>query len=69
MSGHTSKKSLDPILRQKAGFNVEAFMIRAAVFFGIWSFLSWKITSQSLAQDKDSIAHMETALPAGPLLV
>ncbi len=60
---HVEEVAKDPILRQKAGFlNVEAFMIRAAVFFGIWSFLSWKITSQSLAQDKDSsIAHMETA--------
>jgi hypothetical protein len=60
---HTEEVAKDHILSQKTGFlNVTGFIVRGVVFFSIWSFLAWKITSQSLAQDKDqSIAHMESA--------
>ena len=60
---HTEEVMKDPILSQKSAFlNVEGFVIRGVVFFAIWSLVAWRITSQSLAQDKDqSIKHMDTA--------
>jgi hypothetical protein len=60
---HTAEAAKDPILKEKAGYlNPQFFYIRACIYFLIWSFLSWKITGESLKQDADaSIAHMDSA--------
>jgi hypothetical protein len=43
----------DPILDKKAGYLSLAFWyVRAVAYFGIWSFLSWKLLSYSRQQDE-----------------
>jgi len=53
----------DQILKEKSGYlNEGFFIVRAIIYFGIWSFLAWRITSSSAKQDHDkSIEHMNTA--------
>lgn len=54
---------LDDILQKKSAYlNENFFRVRAFIYFGIWSFLAWKITGASAKQDHDkSIEHMNTA--------
>ena len=53
----------DHILAAKSGYlNTNFFVVRACLYFAIWSFLAWKITGESAKQDHDkSIEHMNTA--------
>lgn len=60
---HTEEVVKDQVLTEKAGFlNPTFFTIRTVIYFLLWSFLAWKITSESLKQDSDhSIKHMDSA--------
>ena len=42
----------DPLLEGKSGYlNLPFFLARAAVCFGVWSLLAWRLRRNSLAQD------------------
>lgn len=53
----------DHVLRQKEGYlSTNWFMIRAVIYFAIWSLWGMRLYRNSLAQDKSkSIEHMHTA--------
>jgi hypothetical protein len=49
---HAEAVELDPILKWKSGYlNATAFIIRAVVFFAIWSVMAWFFRSNSIKQD------------------
>ena len=49
---HPGAADHDPLIAGKAGFlNVQFFMIRVAVYFGIWIVLAWFFNRTSRAQD------------------
>lgn len=59
----TAAVAKDHILAEKSGYlNTSFFTIRAFCYFALWSFLAWKITSESAKQDHDhDIQHMNSA--------
>ena len=61
---HLDVVANDPVLSGKASYlNERFFLIRAAIFFGIWILWSWKLYSHSTRQDTsaDPIEHMHGA--------
>jgi hypothetical protein len=43
-----------PAVAKKAGYlSVNFFLIRAAIFLGLWAFMGWMLHRQSVAQDRD----------------
>jgi hypothetical protein len=61
---HTEVVAADPVLSGKASYlNDRFFLIRAAIFLGLWSLWSWKLYRHSTKQDTsvDPIEHMHGA--------
>jgi hypothetical protein len=56
---NTGLVAADPLLQEKSGYlNLGFFLIRAAVFFGVWIVLGAVFYRRSVAQDQDgSLAH------------
>jgi hypothetical protein len=69
---HESAKS-DPVLMLKAGYlNTPFFLIRQALYFGIWSAMGYLLTSWSAEQDRTGdpeIANKMERLSGGGLVV
>jgi hypothetical protein len=66
---HAAKVAADPILKHKQPYlNVPFFLIRAAVYFAGWIFLSWFMNRWSEREDRDGgvAPHRKMAALAGP---
>src|SRR5260370_37138296 len=68
---HAKIVAADPGLRHKQPYlNVPFFLIRAAVYFAGWMFLSWYLNRWSVAEDEgNGKAHAKMAALAGPGLL
>jgi hypothetical protein len=69
---HQEAVARDPVLAWKAPYlNVPFFLIRAAVYFGCWSYIAWLYYSLSRAQDAtgDLAISLRLRRLAGPSLI
>jgi hypothetical protein len=69
---HQEAVAQDPVLAWKAPYlNVPFFLIRAAVYFGCWSYIAWLYYSLSRAQDAtgDLAISLRLRRLAGPSLI
>jgi len=69
---HAAKVAADPVLEHKHPYlNVPFFLIRAAVYFAGWLFLSWFFNRWSEREDTDASTapHRKMAAMAGPGIV
>jgi hypothetical protein len=69
---HAEAVAADAMLRHKQPYlNLPFFLIRAAIYFGGWLFLSWYFNRWSALEDRDGPlpAHQKMAALAGPGLL
>src|SRR5690606_6069242 len=62
----------DPILQHKSLYlNVPFFVARAALYFAVWIFLSWRLNSWSLEQDRTGNVELSRRMQlwSGPGIV
>lgn len=70
---HAEAVANDPILKWKEGYlNTTFFVIRAVIYFAVWSFFAWKLRSLSVKQDETGDVNltfqMRKFAPVGMLL-
>ncbi len=69
---HAKIVAADAVLRHKQPYlNVPFFLVRAAVFFAGWIFLSWFFNRWSAREDREgpAVAHRKMTAMAGPGLI
>lgn len=69
---HAAKVAIDPVLQHKHPYlNLPFFLIRAAVYFGGWLFLSWYYNRVSEREDREGhdAVHGSMSALAGPGLI